>query len=79
MNTDLKIEETRLIEETPLVEPIWCATANVKKEIPFGEEDIIKKEQNIFAAVQKFTLSMRIGECVIMQLLSGIIVAMDVI
>jgi len=37
MNTDLKIEESRLVE------PIWCATANVKKEISFGEEHIIKK------------------------------------
>ncbi len=37
MITDLRIEET------PLVEPIWCATANVKNEILFGEENIIKK------------------------------------
>ncbi len=37
MNTDLKIEESRLVE------PIWCATGNVKKEISFGEEHIIKK------------------------------------
>jgi hypothetical protein len=37
MDTDLKTKETLLVE------PIWCATANVKKEITFGEEHITKK------------------------------------
>ena len=31
------------IAAVPVVESLWCATANIKKEIAFGEEHIIKK------------------------------------
>ena len=61
MNTDLETEKSS-------IEPIWCATANVKNEISFGEEHIIRKGTKHFAVARKFILPMLIGERAIAQM-----------
>jgi len=43
------------------VEPIWCATANVKNEIPFGEEHIIKKGTKHFRGGAKIYIAYAYG------------------
>ena len=40
-------------KESSMVEPIWCATATVKKEISFGEEHIIKNGTKHFRGGSK--------------------------
>ena len=55
MNTDLEIKEISIIE------PIWCATANVKTEIPFGEEHIIKKGTKHFRGRAKIHIASAYG------------------
>lgn len=55
------------------IEPLWCATANIKKETIFGEEHIVRKGTKHFRVGQKFILLTLMVECVIMQLSSDII------
>ena len=55
METDLEIKD-RLT-----VEPIWCATANIKKEIPFGEEHKIKRGTKHFRGGAKVYIAYAYG------------------
>src|SRR5687768_9928203 len=55
METDLEVKD-RLN-----VEPIWCATENIKKEIPFGEEHKIKRGTKHFRGGAKVYIAYAYG------------------